>query len=1065
MEATSRIGEALKLYADSIRPYLLRVLKEAHGNGQPWLEAFLSVLGDNRKAMLLEDIKRGRNPEDLLDINHVKDLLLEHHELFRETFGRNFQRAVTWADEISEVRNAWAHQQPIPPADERRALDSMAQLLVQIKADEAAQSVRALMENALPAPKGHLPSWWQLAQPDTDIRRGNFDENTFAAKLDDVVSGRASTEYRFADEFFKKTYITQELGSILKDTLRRLAGMGGEAVVQLRTPFGGGKTHALIALYHLAKAYSEVEDLPDIQALLRDAQVSKVPRTRIAVLVGTDLSAQGRTADGLSIYTLWGELAYQLGGPSGYVMVQSADQNRTPPGKEVLHQLLDAFGPALILMDELLVYQVKAAAITVGDSTLQAQTFAFLQELTEVVGGQTNSALVTTFPESYIEYYDSKDAPEVFARLEKIFGRVQAVRMPVQGEEIYEVLRRRLFSQINSQGAKEVVAAYQQIYAEHKDELPSEVRSGDYSRKMLRAFPFHPELVKVLYERWGTIPGFQKTRGVLRLLARVVESSYLSPAARPLIGLGDANLQGADLRATVTSVLPEGNWEAVLASDIVPDNGKAYLLDKEQGGEYARHQLGQSVSTAIFFYSHSGGAERGVSRPQLHLSLLYPHGITPLLIGDALDKLKGRLYYLYANGGWTFKTQPNLNAVLADRMAQVKADKAEELLREYTEKIAGGGVFKTYVWPHNHRDVPDGHSLKLIILGPNAPHDDSAEMERQYHIIQDNHASGPRVYKNTTVYLSLSRASYFRVQEVARRLLALQDIQSDRGLVLSDEQKQELTRMLKDTQDSLPSLIKASYTTMLEPEDAKGSYRQYDLTAHAKTKPTLQEAVIELMRNEDRLLSALDPAYLVGGSWGLWPQDEGYLSLKELREHFFRLPHLPFIQSDEVIKEAVKQGVRIGLFELGVKVGDQFGQVWHIGKAPESNEVFLGESYFLARPNTLPRPEVPPTTNIPTPPIQPASGGTKDVVTPDAKDPLLEATRKTKVRVELNNLELTRIPALIDLVNALKDAGGVVRLRVEVEANNPQGLNETVLRTSALEIIEQYNLNANWHEE
>ncbi len=1065
MKAESYMSTALKLYAEAVRSYFVRELTRVHGSGRGWVEAYLGSLSESRRALVLEDMKRGRTAEEVLDINHFKDILLGQREVFREAFGRSYNRAVTWADEISEVRNAWAHQQQLPEEDVNRTLDTIARFLRLIGAEDSATEVRKLMERNLPsAPKGNLPPWWHLAEPDEAIRRGDFDENTFAAKLDDVVAGRATSEYRYADEFFKKTYLTRELASILKDTVRRLAGFGGEAVVQLRTPFGGGKTHALIALYHLVKAYSEVIDLPEVKSLLQEAGVGSMPRARVAVLVGTDLSAQGRTVDGLHIRTLWGELAYQLGDKAGYEMLRSADEAMTPPGKQALAALLRAYSPALILMDELLVYQVKAASIPVGSTSLQAQTFAFLQELTEVVGSQSNVALVTTFPESHIEYYDHKDSPEVFARLERIFGRVQAVRMPVQGEEIYEVLRRRLFERIDGEGAKQVVAAYMKVYEELRNELPSEVRSGEYGRKMLKAFPFHPELVNVLYERWGTMQTFQKTRGVLRLLARVVEAGYLTASARPLIGLGDAALESADLRATVTSVLEDANWEAVLASDIIPPEGKAYLLDRELGGDYARYRLAQSLATSVFFYSHSGGGvERGATRPQLNLALVYPEGISPLLIGDALDNLRGRLYYLYSNGSWAFKAQPNLNAVLADRMAHVKAADVEELLRQQVEKAVGSGVFRAYVWPSSHRDVPDNHSLKLVVLGPDAPHDDKAALERSYHVVQDNHASGPRIYKNTTLFLAMSRAAYLRAQEAARKLLALEDIRSDRGLVLSDEQKQDLERLLKEARESLPVLVKACYTGMLEPEDARGAYRYHDVTAHAKTQANFQAIAVEVLRSEDRLLSAIDPAYLVQGPWGLWPADEPYLSLRDLREHFLRLPHLPFLERDEALKEAVVQGVRIRLFELGVKGGDGFTQVWHAGKAPRPEDVFFSEAYVLARPGTLPRSdEGGVVTDVPPPPPPGPKNSATDPTSGGKSGP---KQAKTRVRVTLEQIEVARIPALVDLTKALRDAGGTVRIRVEVEAFNPQGLNETVLRTSALEILDQYNLKAEWQEE
>ncbi len=1063
MESYNHLGQALKLYADAIKPFLLRELKQAHGEGRSWVEAYLGSLSENRRGLVLEEMKRGRTAEETLDLNHFKDILLGQREVFRGVLGRNYNRAVTWADEISEVRNDWAHQKELARDDVNRALDSMARLLRIIGAEEAAQQVRKLIAPELPkAPQGSLPPWWQLAEPDEAIRRGDFDESTFAAKLDDVVAGRAPSEYRYAENFFKKTYLTQELSTILKDTLRRLLGLGGEAVVQLRTPFGGGKTHALIALYHLVKAYSELLDLPEVQNLLQEAGINTMPKARIAVLVGTELSAQGRAVEGLHLRTLWGEIAYQLGGQAGYEKLQAADEALSPPGKQTLRGLLEAYSPVLILVDELLVYQVKAASVTVGQTTLQAQTFAFLQELSEVVGGLPNAALVTTFPESHLEYYDHQEAPQVFARLEKIFGRVQAVRMPVQGEEIFEVLRRRLFERIDGEAAKLVVATYMKTYESYRNELPSEVRSGEYGRKMLKAFPFHPTLVEVLYERWGTLQTFQKTRGVLRLLARVVETDYLNPTARPLIGLGDAALADADLRATVTSVLGEANWEPVLASDIIPPEGKAYLLDRELGGEYARHRLGQSLATAIFMYSHSGGAQQGATRPQLNLALTYPDGLTPLLVGDALDNLKGRLYYLYANGSWSFKAQPNLNAVLADRMAQVKVEALEELIQSQVGKVVGSGPFRAYIWPQNHREVPDSSQLKLVLLGPEAPHDDEEALHRLYHIIQDNHASGPRIHKNTTLYLALAKVPYLRAQEAARKLLALEDIQSDRGLVLSDDQRADLARLLQEAREALPVLVKSCYTGMLEPQDAKGAYRFFDITAYVRIHSTLQAAITEVLRTEDLLPSQLDPAYLVQGPWRLWPEDEPYLNLRDLREYFLRLPELPFLENEDVLKNAILQGMRIHLFELGVKGNEGFAQVWNSSQPPRADQIFFGEAYVLARPGALPRPEPGPVP----PPGPNGNGGTNPIEPiPTPKNGSAKKTAKTKVRVTLEQLELSRIPALVDLAKALRDAGGSVHLRVEIEATNPNGLDEGVLNTSARELLDQYGLKYEWHEE
>jgi hypothetical protein len=241
--------------------------------------------------------------------------------------------------------------------------------------------------------------------------------------------------------------------------------------------------------------------------------------------------------------------------------------------------------------------------VPVGGTTLQAQTFAFFQELSEVVAATPGAALVFTFPESHLEYFDQEGAALAFERLERIFDRVKAVRVPVQGEEVYEVIRRRLFERVDEREAAKVVARYAELYRATRG-LHEEAYRAEYGALMRRAFPFHPELVRTLYERWGTLQGFQRTRGVLRLLARIVELSFRSPLARPLIGLGEVALEDPDLRATIAGILREANWEAVVASDIV---GKAAALDREQGGDYARLRLAQTVATAIFMYSHSGG--------------------------------------------------------------------------------------------------------------------------------------------------------------------------------------------------------------------------------------------------------------------------------------------------------------------------------------------------------------------------------------------------------------------------------------------------------------------------
>jgi len=1086
-------GKAVYLYAGAVRDYIHSTLAKTYGDGKPWFEEFHKSLSFQKQKNVEQLIAEGKlkQPQDAIDITHFGDVILRQKDIFKPLFGNQHSKSVTWTQEIADVRHEYSHQQSVSDDDAYRALDNMARLLILMDEPVKAAEVKTLRDGLLmPAPPAGaknqigLQAWWKHAEPHEDIRKGQFDENTFAAKLDDVVrdDGSAPLEYRRADLFFRKTYLTKELKAVLADTLKRLAGTGGESVVQLRTPFGGGKTHALIALYHLVKHHADIEG-DDLGEILKAANLPEVPRSRVAVLVGTQLEPTGRKAeDGTQLKTLWGEMAHQLGGKDGYALVKANDASGVAPGKDTLSALLNMvktkFGSPLILMDEVLVYQARAAGVRVEGTTLQAQTFAFLQSLTEMVAGVNGAALVTTFPESHIEYYDHNEAPAVFDRLEKIFGRVQAVRVPVQGEEIYEVIRRRLFDSIDTLHAQEVVGKYLELFEHCKDDLPIEARGADYKRKMLRAYPFHPELIDLLYEQWGTMQAFQKTRGVLRLLARVVEHGWMSGAARPLITLGDVGLEDGEMQATVTQTLGDAEWRGALASDLSAPGGRSYQLDKEQGGEYAKQRLGQTVASAVFMASHSGGAQRGITKPGLNLALIQPGGITPMLINDALDRLKNRLYYMHANGSYVFRAQPNLNAVLSDRMAQVTREKALDLVKDAASKMAGSGVFKAYIWPGSYKDVPDQQGFKLVIFGPEAPIDDDEALSKAYSVFQSNAGSGPRSFKNTLVYLAGRGADFLKASDAARMQLALTDIQADRALTLSEEQKKDLKERLQRAQESVPALTKAAYLSLLLPsvDDAgKNIYLKYDVTAYTKTRPTLAAAVEDILRSEDQLIANVDPGLLRDGPWKLWPKDEATVDLKNLREYFLRLPHLPFLESETALKTAIVRGVQQGIFELGQWLDGEYVNIWDRKNLVEDRDVFFTEPYRLGRPGTLPKKEKPETMqgtgeastgNSRTidgnkGQSTGANSGTGDGATkPDAKSRVI-----TYVRLGLSDVRLTQIPNLLDLFNALQDAKGDVKMEVKLTANNPGGLDQAMLDLSVKELIDQYGLQVDWHQE
>ncbi|MEM1673204.1 MAG: DUF499 domain-containing protein [Archaeoglobaceae archaeon] len=369
----------------------------------------------------------------------------------------------------------------------------------------------------------------QIVRPHDDILEGRLTMDVFAADIWQVAFGNAPPEYRNPELFFRKTYLTKGLKNLIEVAKNRLLGKTGDAVVQLQTPFGGGKTHALIALYHRAREWN----------------------AKVLVFDGTALSAEVR---------LWEEFERQLTGKIDIA------RGEAPPGKEKLIKLISENSPLLILMDEVLQYITKASAIKVGDSNLGAQTLAFLQELMSAVASVGNAMLVITLPSSVLEHYD-ENAERAFQQLQKIAGRMEKIYNPVEDDEIEQVVRARLFSWVDE---KEVGIAVEEFidYAKRENLLTNDEIST-YRERFLKSFPFKPEVIDVLYKRWGSFPTFQRTRGVLRLLSLVIHN--LVDKNVPFIRLADFDLNNNEVRRELIKHIGQ-EWDSVVAQDITSND-------------------------------------------------------------------------------------------------------------------------------------------------------------------------------------------------------------------------------------------------------------------------------------------------------------------------------------------------------------------------------------------------------------------------------------------------------------------------------------------------------------
>ncbi|MFQ6056782.1 MAG: DUF499 domain-containing protein [Methanosarcinales archaeon] len=433
-------------------------------------------------------------------------------------------------------------------------------------------------------------NWFDVVEPHEDIKAGDFDESIFAADLGDVVIGDAPNDYNNPYVFFKKTYLTDGLKNLLKQVQYKLSTGTGNSVIEIQTPFGGGKTHSLVAIYHYIKNGENILDLlPD----------GLVPiSAKIAVIVGTHLNpVEGRDIDGLNIKTLWGDSAYQLGGIEGYNFFAKTDKERISPGKDKLKEFLKMQEPFIILFDEILEYVNKAVGVTYSNTSLGSQTFAFFQELTETVASLSRGMIIAALPSSYLEDFGEKKE-EALARLSKILGRLENIETPIVGEDVYAIIRKRLFADIKNESRKnEIIHKYFEFYQTIKDELPAKARDINFKRKLDIAYPFHPDLIDILYEKWGTFSSFQRTRGVLRLLANVIEDLYRREINIDLILPSDINLGEVSIRQEfLKHIGPE--YEAIIGADIADHNAKAQSMDQEN--KKWKH-LATRICTAVFF--------------------------------------------------------------------------------------------------------------------------------------------------------------------------------------------------------------------------------------------------------------------------------------------------------------------------------------------------------------------------------------------------------------------------------------------------------------------------------
>jgi hypothetical protein len=798
-----------------------------------------------------------------------------------------------------------------------------------------------------------LKPWYNVVTPREDLREGKpLDAAEFAVHLDQVRDGRANTDYQNPKKFFERTYLTENLTSFAAEVIRRLSGEHTESssVFNMTTQFGGGKTHALTLLYHLAEHGPAANNWMGLDKLLSKARVTSVSKAKTAVFVGTEFdSLNGRGGDdGTPIRkTPWGEIAFQLGGVEGLNLVAEHERRMIAPAGDVIRKMMPKDQSCLILMDELMNYVSRNR--TLG---LSSQLYDFLQNLSETARGEKNVVLAVSIPASELEM--TADDQEDYDRFKKLLNRVGKSVIMSAETETSEIIRRRLFEWDSNaisqngrvmltQDAKQTCREYAEWVNEHRQQIPNWFPVDNAQEAFEATYPFHPMVLSVFERKWRSLPRFQQTRGVLKMLALWVSyvsiNDYKKAYREPLIGLGSSPLEDALFRTEVFEQLGESRLEGAVTTDI---SGKmdaiAIRLDNGANEAIKKNRLHQKVATAIFFESNGGQQKGEATLPEIRLAVAEPN-IDIGNVETVLETLQTTCYFLAADKNrYRFSFQPNLNKVLADRRGNIDSNKLKDRVRTEVLKVftTGNGVEKI-LFPEKSSQIPDRPVLTLILLSPDYNIKDKSTLNLIDSMIKE-YGTSARTFKSALIFVVPE--DELTIKEQARIVLAWEEIEDDKDeLRLNDEQMQQLTKSLKLAERDLKESIWRSYKNLVLLEK-DNQMRSIDLgLVHSSNAPTIVKYILERLEKDGEIVSAISPNYIVKN----WSPAFKEWSTKAVRDVFFASPKFPRIVDGAIIKDTIARGVSNGI--LGY-IGSNYEPFWY-SKSIDPADIEISDDMFI----------------------------------------------------------------------------------------------------------------------
>jgi uncharacterized protein len=916
-----------------------------------------------------------------------------------------------------------------------------------------------------------LKPWREIARPHKDVLEGTFKQSEFAADISQVASGTATPEYQDAAMFFSRTFITEGMRLLLISVAQRLAGVGGDPVIQLQTAFGGGKTHTMLAVYHLACRKIPADKLLGIPPILDQAGIQELPFANVAVIDGIKISPSQPSKRGkLSINTLWGDLAYQLLGEDGYEMVAASDADGTSPGKEVLINLLKKAAPCVILIDELVAFIRQLEAGKQYKAGTFDSNISFIQALTEALKAVPNALLLASLPESDLEVGGSS-GQRALNSLEKYFARVESVWKPVATEEAFEIVRRRLFEHAGERGEVEGISRqFSDFYRQNAEKFPVETQSNEYFERLCHSYPIHPEVFDRLYEDWSTLDKFQRTRGVLQYMAIVIHRLWNSDNRDALIMPGSLPLEDANVLNKSIHYLPQG-WQPVIEREVDGKQSEPARLDGHDT-RFGSVQAARRAARAIFLGSApavSSQTVRGLKTENVLLGTVQP-GQTVGVFEDVLKRLRDRLHYLYSEQDrFWFDTKPNLRREMESRKQNInERDELIPLIKTRvsqvfakSHKFSGIHIFTPSV------DVPDEYGIRLVVLGTEAGFSrvDTNQAFAAAEEILRKRGEQPRQKQNRLIFLAPDYDVIGRLKEQARIYLAWESIVHD---IESGTLNQDLAhlnqakRNAEGAEKSLSQLVRETYKWLMAPveEFVKGKPTlKWEAVSVSPTAQNLIQEIETKLREEEWLIYEWSPIHLrdMLSQWYLKDGNKDTSALKVWQDTCHYL-YLPRMLNDSVFRDAISKGVESEDFFgfAAGKDGDRY-LGFAFGKTTSSmlDEASLlidREESVAYKERTKPAPVVPISTTETTP-VQSTVGSHN--AAQQSVSSVTQSISSSGKNQFYATISLDPVKAKMDFATIMDEVvqhfssklGVAVQINIEIQANNKDGFDQNLQRT------------------